>query len=278
MEKSEPIIGKKTFGPDNNQVEFSSDTAADFLDVVFCIDVTGSMSSYIERSKKVIINMIKSFSESEEKPMFAVVAYRDHPPQETTFVTQIHQLSDGEKALDFVKKLNAAGGGDTPEAVLQGLLDSIQKINWRNLNIPEKTYKKLLIHVGDAPPHGKQFHGSSVDDHWPDKCPSGITLEDLTKGMNEQMIYYHFCRLNTSTDIMMELFKKSFIFFELIDMIINKENLSKMKDEFDDYKKEYKKSDTEYGGKHFEDMRYEVQQACYYEAALTKCVAKNKKK
>lgn len=276
MEKSELPITKKTFGPDNNQVEFSSDVAADFLDVVFCIDVTGSMSTYIERSKKVIINMITYFSESEEKPLFGVVAYRDHPPQDHTFVTQIHQLSDGEKALAYVKTLSAQGGGDTPEAVLQGLLDSAEKMNWRNLQIADKTYKKLLIHVGDAPPHGKEFNGGQCHDSWPDKCPSGITLAKLKETINGQNIYYHFCRLTTMTDIMIDLFKKSFTFFELIDMVVNQENISAMKKDFEEYRVEHDKK--EYAGRVFEEMDYGEQQACYYEAAITKCVQKNKKK
>jgi hypothetical protein len=269
---------KKTFGPDGNQVEFSSESAADHLDVVFCIDVTGSMSSYIERSKKVIANMITNFSESEDKPLFGVVAYRDHPPQDNTFITKVHQLSDAEKALAFVKELRAEGGGDSPEAVLQGLMDSIEKIQWRNLNIPDKTYKKLIVHVADAPPHGKEFHAENLDDTWPNGCPSGITMAQLASSMNENKIYYHFCRLNTSTDVMQEKFVKEFKYCEIIDLVITQQNMMSKKAEFDDYKVEFKKNKAEYKDKEFEEMDYGEQQECYYEAAVSKKMAYNKKK
>ena len=278
LPKEDPIPMKKAFGPDGTQVEFSSDSAADHLDVVFCIDVTGSMSSYIERSKKVITNMITYFSQSEEKPFYGVVAYRDHPPEETSFITMIEPLGDAEKALEFVKNLKAQGGGDSPEAVLQGLLESIEKINWRNIEDPVKTYKKLLIHVADAPPHGKDFHASSLDDHWPEGCPSGITMEQLAKAMNTNGIHYHFCRLNNSTDVMQQKFEKEFKNCEIIDLVITNANLMEKKAEFDEYRAEFKKEKAEFKGMEFEEMGFADQQECYYEAKVCSKMAKGKKK
>lgn len=264
-----------TYAVNSNQVEFSSDASADFLDVVFCIDTTSSMSSYIERSKKVIINMINFFSQNEEKPLFGVVAYRDHPPEDRTYVTKIHDINSAEKALDFVKKLEAFGGGDEPEAVLKGLEDSVNKISWRNLQIEQKTYKKLLIHVGDAPAHGKEFHNKNVHDKWPDKCPSGITLEKLARTINQNNIFYHFCRLNHQTDVMMEKFKGAFKRFEMIDLIVTKENLLEKRKEFEDYKEEF--HDADYMNRSFTKMDVSEQNEVIYETTLTKCLAKNMK-
>lgn len=273
---SNPVEPKsKATGADGTQVEVSSESAADFLDVVFCIDTTGSMSSYIERSKKVIINMINSFSQNEDKPMFGVVAYRDHPPQETSYITKIHNLGSAEDALSFVKQLDASGGGDGPEAVLQGLSDSVKQIKWRNMSIPDKTYKKLVIHVADAPPHGKEFHNDGGD-FWPNGCPSGIKLKDLADLMNKHVIFYHFCRLNTSTDKMCEKFKGSFNNFELIDLIVNAESMGEAKKEFESY---VKACDVkEYEHKDFFSMSSSVQQECLYEAKVTNAVFKNQKK
>lgn len=274
-ESTSTLTSKKAYGPDGNQVEFSSESAADFLDVVFCIDTTGSMSSYIERSKKVIVNMINYFSTNDEKPLFGIVAYRDHPPQENTYITKIHPLGDAESALIFVKGLEAQGGGDTPEAVLQGLYDSVTKIKWRNIAKTEKTYKKLVIHVADAPPHGKEFHGG-IDDKWPNGCPSGITLSQLSNKMNENVIYYHFCRLNTTTDIMCEKFKKGFNNFELIDLMVDQGNIEKQKCEFDEYVTVHDKK--EYSGKNFMSMKANEQNECLYEAKVTNILSKNMKK
>lgn len=245
------------------------ENSADFLDVIFCIDTTGSMGSYIERSKTVINNMIKLFSKNKEKPLFGVVAYRDHPPEDISYITMIHPLGDASSALDFVKKLNAEGGGDAAEAVLQGLFDSVNKIEWRNIEKTDKTYRKLLIHVGDAPPHGKEF-GSSGD-HWPEGCPSGITVKKLADIMNENKIFYHFCRLTHETDLMADLFKKNFNNFQLIDLIVNAQNIQHHKAEFENYKK----MNSAVKNLNLDDMPFKRQQEMLYEAEVSNCVQKN---
>ncbi|MFM7851163.1 MAG: hypothetical protein ACKO96_04415 [Flammeovirgaceae bacterium] len=45
---------------------------------------------------------------------FAIVSYRDHPPQESSYVTQIKDFTDATDAIDYVNKLVASGGGDEP--------------------------------------------------------------------------------------------------------------------------------------------------------------------
>ena len=220
--------------------------------------------------------MINVFSQNDEKPLFGVVAYRDHPPEETTYITMIHNLDSAEKALEFVKQLEAYGGGDVPEALFQGLSDSVLKIKWRNLIIPQKSYKKLLIHVADAPPHGNDFHDASMYDKWPKKCPSGITLEKMAKIINDNNIFYHLCRLDKRTDIMMEKFKKKFNRFELIDLIVNEENLMDQRKEFEDFKEEF--HDEDYMNRSFTKMKKSEQNEVIYEAKVTRCLAKNMKK
>lgn len=269
------FMNKKTGGIKGNEVEFSSDSAADFLDIVFCIDTTASMSAYIERSKKVITNMINFFQLNEEKPLFGVVAYREHPPYLEEYVTKVHDLSGAEEALKFVKELNASGGADECEAVLQGLYDSITKIQWRNMNVNEKTYKKLLIHVGDAPPHGKQFHNISGDDY-PKGCPSKISLEKLASAFNDNHIYYNFCRLNNRTDIMCERFYRTFKNFELLDLMVTEDNLQEQKKEFEEYVHNHKVAD--YENKKFECMDSLEQNECLYEAKVTNMLAKKMKR
>lgn len=84
---------------------------------------------------------------------FGFVAYRDHPPQDHTFVTRIHPLDNFEKTLNFIKKQDAAGGGDFPEAVFDGLLVSAKDSKWRKSF--DKPILRYIFHIADAPPHGK---------------------------------------------------------------------------------------------------------------------------
>lgn len=45
------------------------------------------------------------------------------------------------------------------------------------LNLSWKASTKLLIHFGDAPAHGRQYHNGRISDLYPDGDPNGVTLD-----------------------------------------------------------------------------------------------------
>lgn len=109
--------------------------SSSILDIVFCMDTTGSMGSYIIHSKETINKIMKLAiagpSLSKRSIQFGFVAYRDHPPEDDSYVTRIEQLCGETEMIAFINTVTAEGGGDGPEAVLDGISDSIHKINWR---------------------------------------------------------------------------------------------------------------------------------------------------
>ena len=67
-----------------------------------------------------------------------------------TFVTRSHPLSHGTISLNnFLRQINAEGGGDYQEAIDEGLRVAIQEMKWR----PKA--KKIIVLMGDAPPHAE---------------------------------------------------------------------------------------------------------------------------
>jgi cell division septation protein DedD len=71
-------------------------------------------------------NLMQSFPDTYKDLLkFGIVAYRDHPPEDTSFVTQIHQFNNHEKAESYLSTLQANGGGDFPEAAMDGLNDRV---------------------------------------------------------------------------------------------------------------------------------------------------------
>lgn len=64
--------------------------------------------------------------------------------------------------------MKAQGGGDGPEAVLDGLHDSATAVGWRALS------QKFIFHIADAPSHGKIYTDSH--DAFPGGCPCGLTI------------------------------------------------------------------------------------------------------
>lgn len=77
-----------------------------------------------------------------------IVAYRDHPPQDHSYVTKILPFTSSIPSVkEFLGTLYASGGGDGPEAVTAGMLAALEGA-WR----PDAA--KMIVLVADAPPHG----------------------------------------------------------------------------------------------------------------------------
>jgi hypothetical protein len=154
------------------------------VDLCFVVDTTGSMGNFIAAAKKQLLNAISSLSKNSNIDLqVGLVEYRDHPPQDKTFITRIYPLTDDLKKMQKdINKLNAQGGGDAPEAVYQGLWDTCQQMSWRNHSC------RLILLVGDAPPHGftqwwKTATGEQISGHgdtWKDGCPSGLDVYSVT--------------------------------------------------------------------------------------------------
>ena len=72
-----------------NKPDSSATTDKQLLDLVFTMDCTGSMGSYIQAAKKNIEAIVEKLVQSEGYDLrFALIAYRDHPPQDQTYVTK----------------------------------------------------------------------------------------------------------------------------------------------------------------------------------------------
>jgi Mg-chelatase subunit ChlD len=120
------------------------------LDIVFVIDTTGSMGPCIAEVRKKLNHLASSVSGASVRPdvAFGVVAYRDHPPQEPSYVTCVNPIvSDLAAVQRTISGLTAEGGGDEPEAVMDGLWDALQKSQWRQGS------QRVILLVGDAPAH-----------------------------------------------------------------------------------------------------------------------------
>ena len=135
--------------------------APDNRDLVFVQDCTGSQGSYITSATKNIQLICQNIFESgklqaPEDLRVGLVAYRDHPPQDHTYVTKNFGFtSDISKVEKDLSSLYASGGGDGPEAVTAALAEALN-MDWR----PAAT--KMVVLIADAPPHGIGEYGDGV--------------------------------------------------------------------------------------------------------------------
>lgn len=149
------------------------------LDLAFAMDCTGSMSSYIHTAQNNIRKIVEEIVVSEKSDVhLALVEYRDHPPQDSTFVTNTHDFTKSvSKMKQWLDGCAAKGGGDGPEAVADALQD-VLKLSWR----PEAT--KICVLISDAPPHGLGASG----DGFPNGCPAYIDPMQVTQQLAEKGI------------------------------------------------------------------------------------------
>jgi hypothetical protein len=167
------------------------------VDMVFCIDATGSMEDFTGTQTK-IINMVKknalnfysdlnSVMEAKHKSVrqlrVRIVAFRDYRAdgEEAMLVTDFFMLP--QQAQEFeacINSITAAGSGDVPEDGLEALAYAI-KSKWNN----ETAKKRHVIVVWtDASTHDLG-HGRSSK-YYPNGMPRDMAeLNEWWDGMNE---------------------------------------------------------------------------------------------
>ncbi|KAI0052700.1 elongation factor-2 kinase [Auriscalpium vulgare] len=167
----------------NAQVASTVDPNRKMLDLVFVQDCTGSQGSYISSATKNIELICENIFESgklqaPEDLRVGLVAYRDHPPQDHTYVTKNFGFSsDISKVHRDLSGLYASGGGDGPEAVTAGLAEAL-KMDWR------EHASKMIVLIADAPPHGIGEYGDGFDDGSPDgNDPLQLARQMATHGI-----------------------------------------------------------------------------------------------
>ncbi len=163
------------------------------VEVVFCLDTTGSMGGLIDAAKRKIWSICNQIAGGKPTPRLRVglVAYRDRGD---TYITKVFDLTDDLDAVyGNLMGFKAQGGGDFPESVNQALHESVTKINWGK---GKKTLRIIFL-VGDAPPHMDY----NDDVKYPDTCKlavgKDIIINTIQCGPNAETRKYwqEICRL-----------------------------------------------------------------------------------
>ena len=169
------------------------------VDLSVMLDCTGSMGSYItmcrNKIKEIIAEVKAAYPQSEIR--ISIVAYRDISDQKRFEVLPFTHSSD--EAKQFLDKLKADGGADTPEDVNGAFQKALFVIEWKNP-------VRLLVHIADAPCHGKKFH--NCDDSFPQGHKSDLPWEKIFEKLVELRLDYLFLKIGDITDQMFLLFKE----------------------------------------------------------------------
>jgi len=127
--------------------KFLKEESGKSVDIVLCLDTTGSMKPYIDEIRKMLIPRMRELVAEFRDFRIGMVLFKDYNSEYLNRVIPFTR----DFSL-FQRNLNAIqsrGGGDIPEAVYEALYEGADKFPWA-------AESRLLILIGDAPPHPRQ--------------------------------------------------------------------------------------------------------------------------
>jgi hypothetical protein len=156
------------------------------LDLVFVVDVTGSMSdelSYIQTELVDICRQIYSAGIKDLRVGF--VFYRDRGDE---FVTRMLDFSDDfEEAQQNIQSVRADGGGDKEESVNLAMRHMLQKLLWRAENCV-----RLCFWITDAAPHYYADEEYTYHEGLAEAVKKGIKINPVAgSGMEREEEYFY---------------------------------------------------------------------------------------
>ncbi|MFT3766925.1 MAG: vWA domain-containing protein [Minicystis sp.] len=116
------------------------------IELAFILDTTGSMGEEIAAVKATIQKVAGALAQKDVRLRIGLVEYKDRTDR---FTTRVYPMTtDVARFSADVAGVSAAGGGDFPEAMNEGLHAGLTGLEWGN-----DAVIKLAFLVGDAPPH-----------------------------------------------------------------------------------------------------------------------------
>jgi hypothetical protein len=118
------------------------------VDVCFIIDTTGSMGDELARIKSTLLSVTDKLRADAAQGVdlrYGAVLYRDIGDE---YVTRRHAFTTDLTGFDrALQSISAAGGGDGPESLNQGLAVGVAGMEWR------EGAARVAFVIADAPPH-----------------------------------------------------------------------------------------------------------------------------
>ena len=207
----------------DSEINFLTDI--EYVDIVFVIDTTNSMSPYFKGIKRFIRKLIndakKSLSHYKNTNVdmlkIGIVGYKDHNNNNDSYYSSLKKSNkndnnyvskilcdltgDNNEFKESLFQIKCNGGGDEAEAVLDGLNLATNGIKWREKSL------KYIYHVCDKPPHGSELNGN-VNDDYKNGCPCGLTHKEILEEIRCKYIEYTVIMLDSCLENMIEAFSK----------------------------------------------------------------------
>ena len=119
-------------------------------DIAFIVDATGSMTDEIDFLKKDLLDILGKVQQSQSGVSIrtGAVFYRDKGDD---YLTRSSEFGTPANTMSFIKKQEAGGGGDLPEAVHSALSCALSELTW-----DATARARMAFLILDAPAHQDQ--------------------------------------------------------------------------------------------------------------------------
>lgn len=147
------------------------------LDVMFLLDATGSMGDEIAQLQGNILTISDQIDAlpNDVDVRYGLVTYRDRGDQ---YVTRVHEFTNNVADFqDNLLNVVAAGGGDYPESMNEGLDMALNAVDWR-----EGDTVRLMFLVADAPPQVRYQDDADYSLLMQDALARGIKIHQIASG------------------------------------------------------------------------------------------------
>lgn len=139
------------------------------VDLVFCIDATGSMDHILDTVKQNALNFYDDFKEVMEKKKkhvsqlrIRVIAFRDYieDQENAMMLTDFFTLPDEAEAFRArIQCIDAEGGGDDPEDGLEAVAYAIKNSKW---SLSSEKRRHVIVVWSDEGTHPLGYGRSSA--------------------------------------------------------------------------------------------------------------------
>ena len=172
------------------------------IDIMFIMDLTGSMGGFLSEAKRNIKKITEEINSHNpgSKIRLSFIGYRDFDSKDEPRNYEIINFTeDIETLISTIKKYECYGGGDQPEDIA-GALNQALKMDW-------KSSAKYVVLVCDAPCHGSKYHDIYIDS-FKEGDPAGYNIEELMEQFKNMDITFYCVEINNSTKKMFDIMRK----------------------------------------------------------------------
>ncbi|KAL4497284.1 hypothetical protein ABPG72_011219 [Tetrahymena utriculariae] len=169
-------------------------------DLLFIMDCTGSMSSYINMCRTQLFLIVEQVKKQFQKSTLKIgfVGFRDFGDSNQFEIYQF--TTEYDKLKSFINGISATGGNDTAEDVA-GAFEKALEMNWT-------CDAKYAILITDAYPHGNKYCKSNSGDRYPSGDPNGRVPENQIVQMIKKGITFYGLDVSSTSNQMYSIFNQ----------------------------------------------------------------------